>query len=139
MPTGEPYNVPEMELFRRARAIENSVYVISSNHGVTLGSPRPEGQQRGHSIIIDFKGRILQIIDGTGEAITTAEIDIESLRRHKRNLSPGNSLPRLRASLYAKFYSKANLWPLNLGKEKPLKDRAEALETMTEVIKKFYS
>jgi predicted amidohydrolase len=138
MPTGEASSFgPEMELLRRARALENSVYLLCANHGDTIGSPRPINQQWGHSIILDYKGRILTVIPAPGEAVTSALIDVEALRRFKRAPHGGsNLLPQVKSQFYAKFYAKSDLWPLDAHLTTPIQDKSDGVKVLQRVIER---
>ncbi len=140
MPTGEPYALShQMEILRRARAIENNLFVVCANHGDTLRSPRPANQQRGHSVILDYRGNILEMIDGPGEAVVSATIDIESLRRFRRSASGFNLVPQVKADFYSKFYSKANLWQTDMFLENPIKEKEDVARALQRVIQKWQS
>jgi predicted amidohydrolase len=139
MPTGDPFAISSQhELFRRARALENTAYVISTNHGKTLNSLRPESQQRGYSQIIGYNGEVVACIDGTGESVIWGMIDIESLRQRRTSIDANNFLACFRGSLYAKYYAKADCWPLDRWNEKPKKNKEEAFALSQEVIDKYY-
>jgi predicted amidohydrolase len=58
----------------RVRAFENEVFLLMANHA----APR----QNGHSMVIDFQGRIL-VEAGEGEHVLLAELDIDALNSHR--------------------------------------------------------
>lgn len=137
MPTGEAYSFgPDMEMMRRVRAFENSVYLVSANHGDTIGSTRPINQQWGHSEIIDYKGRILQVIAGPGEAVNSAQIDLEALRSFKRTAHSNNLLPQVKVQFYSKFYSKFDFWPLDAYLDQPITDKSDGTRVLQKVLQK---
>lgn len=138
MPTGEPYSLSnEMEVLRKARAIENNVYLLCANHGDTLGSPRPVNQQRGHSSILDYRGNVLQMIDGPGEAVTTASIDVESLRKFRKSTAGLNIVPQVKADFYSKFYTAADLWPTDAFLERPIGEKEDITKALAKVIQRW--
>ena len=133
MPTGEPYSLsPEMETLRKSRAIENSVYLACANHGETIGSPRPAGQQRGRSVILDYRGHVVQMIDGPGEAVTSGMVDLEALRKFRGSPHGLNLLPQVKSQ----FYAAADLWPLDAFLHEPISDKGDGTEVLKNVIRK---
>ncbi len=67
-------------LFNRARAAENTCYVVASNQGADMRQ-YPPFSWPGGSMVVDFDGRILAQADpGPGEKVVVAPIDLESLR-----------------------------------------------------------
>jgi len=73
-------------LFNRARAAENTVFVVAANQGASL-KDYPPFSWPGGSMVVDYDGRILAQADpGEGEKVVVAPIDIEALRaeRHRR-------------------------------------------------------
>jgi predicted amidohydrolase len=139
MPTGDTYSAHFHELFRIARARENSVYVVCASHGDTNESIRPKYQQRGYSNIIDYRGNVIEVIDGPGEAVISAQIDIDALRRFRSTPSSYNLLPQVKAEFYAKYYAKSQLWPLNVFLERPIMDTKEGLSAQKRVIDRMLS
>ena len=72
-----------MNRFRlnRARAAENTAYVVAANQGASL-EHYPPFSWPGGSMVVDYDGRILAQADpGPGEKIVVAPIDIDALRR----------------------------------------------------------
>jgi predicted amidohydrolase len=58
---------------------------------------------RGWSEVVNFDGKILAVADGSGEAILSANIDLQYLRWHKTR-PYFNFLMHLRTDLYAPSY-----------------------------------
>lgn len=70
-------------LFNRARAAENTAFVVASNQGASL-SHYPPFSWPGSSMIVDYDGRVLAQADpGPGEKVVVAPIDIEALRAER--------------------------------------------------------
>jgi len=70
-------------LFNRARAVENTAYVVAANQGAQL-EHYPPFSWPGGSMIVDHDGRILAQADpGPGEKIVVAPIDIAVLRAER--------------------------------------------------------
>lgn len=147
-PTGEPYGQHRdgWELARRTRAFENAVYLASANHGGYVGTIRdgdrvaedtglmttrvPRGvtssaRSHGGSEVVDFDGRVIARIDGQGEAVIEATLDLRALRRARQERL--GSLPRLSAEppalrkLWALGYQHATGFPLDELLHDPLR------------------
>ena len=67
-------------LFNRARAAENTVYVVAANQGAAMAQ-YPPFSWPGGSMVVDYDGRILAQADpGEGEKVVVAPIDVNGLR-----------------------------------------------------------
>lgn len=121
------------ETAKLSRAVENSVYVVSSNSAGIEGIDIPVASTDGGSKIIDYRGLVLTQT-GAGESMAAfAEIDLETLRRFRRRPGMTNLLSRQRFEAYAESYSKASAYPPNtLAGGVP--DRSHFLRTQTEAI-----
>ncbi|HEX8398606.1 MAG TPA: nitrilase-related carbon-nitrogen hydrolase [Pyrinomonadaceae bacterium] len=87
-------------VINRARAIENTAYVVASNQAASL-KHYPPYSWSGGSQVVDFEGRILaDASPGPGERIVVAPVDISALR-HERETRRGHSmLAHLRTEAY---------------------------------------
>jgi predicted amidohydrolase len=87
-------------IINRARAIENTAYVVAANQAASL-KHYPPYSWSGGSQIVDFEGRLLADASaGPGERIVVAPIDISALR-HERTIRRGHSfLAHLRSEAY---------------------------------------
>ena len=100
----DPYNAtPPMDwwtVINRARAIENTAYVVAANQAASL-KHYPPYSWSGGSQVVDFEGRILaEASAGPGERIVVAPVDVSALR-HERNVRRGHSmLAHLRTDAY---------------------------------------
>jgi predicted amidohydrolase len=81
------------ETLLRARAIENSAFVIAAGQ---VGEAEPHYDSWGHSMLVDPWGRILAGVD-EGEGHAVAELDIAELERVRETLP---SLANRRADAY---------------------------------------
>ncbi|MHC4953697.1 MAG: nitrilase-related carbon-nitrogen hydrolase [Planctomycetota bacterium] len=71
-------------LFNRARAAENTVFVVAANQGASLEG-YPPFSWPGGSMVVDYDGRILAQADpGEGEKVVVAPIDIAALRAERK-------------------------------------------------------
>src|SRR6185436_8987426 len=84
----------------RARAIENTAFVVAANQGASLRHYPPYSWPGG-SQIIDFDGRVLaDASPGPGERIVVAPIDISALRHERHSRSGHHMLAHLRTEAY---------------------------------------
>ncbi|MGH8961626.1 MAG: nitrilase-related carbon-nitrogen hydrolase [Jatrophihabitantaceae bacterium] len=91
---------------RRARAIENTAYVVSCNSGGLAGIGIPADSTNGGSEILDFAGRPLARA-GAGESVVAcAELDLSVLRRERSRPGMGNLLSRTKTALWAQEYAR---------------------------------
>jgi len=108
-PTSEPGS-PEptiKEICRRARAIENQVYVVAANTASIDDLPIPPYTCSAMSTIIDYNGNILCEAAAGGEAFNSnAVIDVGSLRRKRRRTAMANVMSRQPFQIYADSYAK---------------------------------
>lgn len=87
-------------LFNRARAAENTVYVVAANQGAKL-SQYPPFSWPGGSMVVDYDGRILAQADaGEGEKIVVAPIDIQRLREERQRRIGHDMRSHLRSEIH---------------------------------------
>lgn len=109
---GAPGLTPK-EICRRARAIENMCYVVSSNTAAIVGTTMPIHSTGGMSKIVDYKGIVL------GEAYTgetmcaNAILNMKSLREYRASAGMTNLLSRLPLELYSASYAGKSFSPAN--------------------------
>jgi deaminated glutathione amidase len=129
------YHLPDggWELARRVRAYENLAYLAMSNCGPTIDGEGPPDFSHGHSQIVDFNGKVLNMAESAGETIVAAEIDIEALRRRRARASL-NFLAELSPQIHAPLYAAARLWPANRWLDAPGSGVAENRKVEAEVI-----
>ena len=119
--SSEPYSRLDTprDIAKRARAFENSMYVVSANTAGISGSPIPSSSTDGGSKVIGYEGRVLTET-GSGESgAAYAEIDIRALRHHRRRPSLENTLADQRFDLYADSYREAEFYPKNVLQDGP--------------------
>ena len=92
-------------IINRARAIENTAYVVAANQGASLKFYPPYSWPGG-SQVVDYDGRMLaEASPGPGERIVVAPVDISALR-HERDVRRGHSmLAHLRTEAYPVYSS----------------------------------
>jgi len=109
---GSPRATPK-GIARRARAIENLVYVVSANTAGMEGLDLPGASADGGSVVIDYKGKVLAEA-GYGESVVAyADLDLEALRRFRRRPGMENLLSRQRFEAYAQSYAEHSHYPAN--------------------------
>ncbi len=87
-------------LFNRARAAENTAYVVASNQGASLAG-YPPFSWPGGSMVVDYDGRVLAQADpGEGEKIVVAPIDIDALRTERKRRVGHDMLAQLRTEVH---------------------------------------
>jgi predicted amidohydrolase len=87
-------------VINRARAIENTAYVVASNQGAAAAH-YPPFSWPGGSMVVDYDGRILAQADpGPGEKVVVAPIDLDALRAERRRRSGHDMLAHLRPEAY---------------------------------------
>jgi len=87
-------------LFNRARAVENTAYVVAANQGASLAH-YPPFSWPGGSMVVDYDGRILAQADpGPGEKVVVAPIDLEALRAERKRRYGHDMRSHLRSEAY---------------------------------------
>ncbi|HWP56599.1 MAG TPA: nitrilase-related carbon-nitrogen hydrolase [Candidatus Acidoferrales bacterium] len=124
------------ETMNRARAFENMVYVLGANYGEFVSEERASQRWAGHSMIVDFEGRVIGSAPYPGEAVCAAVIDIEALR--ERRADPYDSpLAELRNDLYREIYAE-RIYPKNrLANSRPAETAKERMAFFPEIYEKL--
>jgi len=87
-------------LFNRARAAENTAYVVAANQGASM-QHYPPFSWPGGSMVVDYDGRILAQADaGPGEKVVVAPVDIDALRHERERRSGHDMRAHLRTGMY---------------------------------------
>ncbi|MDX2240266.1 MAG: nitrilase-related carbon-nitrogen hydrolase [Leptolyngbyaceae cyanobacterium bins.302] len=114
-PTSEVYGQPRSpkEAAKISRAVENLLYVISTNTAGIANSTIPFASVDGGSKIVDYRGLVLAET-GAGESMAAfAEVDLGALRRCRRQPGLMNLLSRQRLDAYADSYTNSQFYPRN--------------------------
>ena len=101
------------EIARRARAIENLMYVVSANSGGLYGEGIPANSVDGMSKIVDYKGRVLVSAELGETMVAHAEIDLAALRANRAKPGMPNYYARQRLELFANVYGTTSVYPAN--------------------------
>ena len=128
------------DIAKRARAIENLAYVVSSNSAGIADIDFPAESTDGLSKLVDFKGRVMAEA-ATGESmVANAEIDLAALRRYRNKPGMGNILSRQRNELFAPMYQQS-VYPANNmldSQKQPLQpERSHFMQTQLATIGKL--
>lgn len=127
----EPQNI--WQAMNKMRAWENVCYVIGASWGAVTGGRRPKYFAPGKSMIVNYNGVVTAYADHAGEAIISAVINLEELRRRRTDPSR-NFQTLLRNEVYRKIYEK-DIYERNQFLHESPKTRAA--RDPFEVIKKF--
>jgi len=128
------------EIQNRARAVDNTCYMLAPNTG-SLVMPAPPGGSPvsiggalgGRSSIYGYRGEVLANSTIVDDCYVSAQINIEELRHYRENARFQNWMPYLKSELYRKIYEQP-VWPKN---QPPLQhaDKAKVLEdTVAELL-----
>lgn len=110
-PTSEPGSpgLTIKEVCRRARAIENQVFVVAANTATIDDIPIPPYTCSAMSKIVDYNGHVLAEAAQGGEAFNSnAVIDVGALRRTRRRTAMANVMSRQPFDIYASSYAEAD-------------------------------
>ena len=129
------------DIAKRARAIENVVYVVSCNSGGIADSPIPMNSVDSMSKIVDFHGHVLAAATIGESMVANAELDLAALRRYRRRPGMPNVLARQRLELFAESYTKHTIYPANTllddAGEHVVPERSHFVETQRRTIDKL--
>lgn len=100
------------DVAKRARAFENSAYLISANTAAIRGGAFPESSADGYSKVIDYQGEVRAEAAGGESMVASATIDVPALRRHRHTPGMSNMLSRQRLELFAATYA-GSVYPAN--------------------------
>jgi len=114
----DPWNAtPPMDwwtVINRARAIENTAFVVAANQAASLENYPPYSWSGG-SQIVDFDGRLLaDASPGPGERIVVAPIDISALRHERKTRRGHHMLAHLRTEAYPVY--RDSIYPPSSGR-----------------------
>jgi len=115
------------ELQNRARALDNTCYVVAPNIGpcqIMPGEMAPVDVSGGKSMVINYKGEILGYHESTSNSYTAGIIDIGALRKFRAQSGIGSWLKELKTEIYAPIY-RDPVYPKNLYSDSPDKKHAD--------------
>lgn len=101
-------------LFNRARAVENSCYVVAANQAATMNQFPPFGWPGG-SMVVDFDGRVLaQAEAGSGEKVVVSPVDLGLLRSERERRVGHDMRTHLRSEIHS-YLGRPHLPPADAG------------------------
>ena len=109
---------PGWDQARRSRCYEGLCYLVSANTGQVTSESYPSLASRGCSTIVDFQGNILARIEGSGESLLVAPIDLQRLRS-RRMEGRMNYPAQVKSELFGKEFAKQVLMPNDTGPATP--------------------
>lgn len=114
-PTSEPGSpkTTDRQAARRARALENQIYIVAANTASIDDIPIPAYTCSALSNVTDYHGDIMAEAAAGGESMLAhAIIDIDALREQRRRVGMANQFSRQLTDVYAMMYAK---YPLRTG------------------------
>ncbi len=115
-PTAEENGVqfPAWDQARRSRCYENLCYLASANAGEIRSRSHAAHATRGGSTVVDYQGIPVARIDGTGESLLVAPIELERLRRRRTEVRM-NYPAQVKSELFGKEFGKRVLMANDAG------------------------
>jgi len=137
----EPYcSGPGMswwEIQNRARALDNNFYMVCPGDGPRYHNVDTEFTfSGGNSMILDFRGQIINGCNYPTEGFCSAVLNVEALRNHRDMSRAVNWLATLRTEYFKKLYEKP-IFPKNVWLEKPTGNTAKHLGMLGESVKRL--
>lgn len=127
------------ELQNRARALDNALFVIAPNLGPyyhTIDAREAFNIGGGHSMIVDYRGRLLAHVTHAGEGFAAAVLNLDELREYRRQSMMG-LLPHVLGAPWAKIYEKCGHYPANLALSRPPGNHAETEARYREIVERL--
>lgn len=139
-PTGEPHNGHRTawDLAKRAHAAENQIYIASANAGCEAVAPGAPTTffHRGFSKLIGPDGRAVAVADTGGEVPLVAKVDIEALRRARRDADL-SVIDKVDFDTAAAMYRAHKGLPLDWALEKPTEGADEGIKVVLETMARY--
>jgi predicted amidohydrolase len=136
----EPWVSREIfQVQNRARAMDNTCYMLSPNTGSLIVSGPPGtppttigGALGGRSGIYGYRGEVLAESTVVDDCYVAAQVDIEALRHYRENSRFQNWLPYLKTEIFSQMY-RTPIWPKN---QPPLQhaDKAKVLQQSVDAL-----
>jgi len=139
-PTGEPHNGHRTawDLAKRAHAAENQIYIASANAGCEAVAPDAPTTffHRGYSKLIGPDGRAVAVADTGGEVPLVAKVDIEALRRARRDADL-SVMDKVDFEAAATMYRSHDGLPLDWALENPTERADEGIKVVLETMARY--
>ncbi len=139
-PTGEPHNGHRTawDVAKRAHAAENQIYIASANAGCEAVTPDAPTTffHRGYSKLIGPDGRAVAVADTGGEVPLVAKVDIEALRRARRDADL-SIIDKVDFETAAAMYRSHDGFPMDWALEKPTETADEGIKIVLETMARY--
>ncbi|MBT5242227.1 MAG: hypothetical protein HN793_12675 [Rhodospirillaceae bacterium] len=139
-PTGEPHNGHRTawDVAKRAHAAENQIYIASANAGCEAVAPGAPTTffHRGFSKLIGPDGRAVAVADTGGEVPLVAKVDIEALRRARRDADL-SVIDKIDFEKAAAMYRGHDGFPMDWALEKPTETADEGIKIVLETMARY--
>ena len=139
-PTGEPHSSHRTpwDIAKCAHAAENQTYIVSANAGCESSVPGGATTffHRGYSKLIGPDGRTHAIADTGGEVPLVARVDIEALRRLRRDRDM-SIIDKIDFETVAGMYRSHDGFPLDWALEKPTETADEGIGIVMETMARY--
>ena len=115
------------EIQNRARALDNTCYVVAPNLGPCAlfpGETAPFDISGGKSMVINYKGEILGSHAAGTNSYTSGIIDIGALRHFRQQAGIGGWLKEIKSEIYSLIYQ-TPVYPKNMLHDSPEKLHAD--------------
>jgi predicted amidohydrolase len=96
------------ELVNRSRASDNNCYVVAPNTGLYHIAPESHDGidvTGGHSMIVDYRGKVIACHDANTSSWAAAVIDVAGLRHFRRHATMRNWMRELRTEIFRPIYT----------------------------------
>jgi predicted amidohydrolase len=126
------------EVQNRARAVDNTCYVLAPNTGHHyIDDDETRGMfPGGRSMIVDYRGQVMNINYETQDAFVTAPFNMHALRTHRTKSMHLNWLPQIKSEIFRMIYDK-EMWPKNMAIDKAPERREAIQEVYRQTIDKL--
>lgn len=129
------------EAVNRTRAFDNVNYLICPNFGQYYMNPEMDAEYilcGGHSMIIDYRGVVMENSKHVNVTAVPAELNIRALRRFRATAPQSSVLVQMRSSLWKQIYESWPEYPKNLYKEKTYDHVLDRHAMHLELLERFY-
>ncbi|MFT4081492.1 MAG: nitrilase-related carbon-nitrogen hydrolase [Nocardioides sp.] len=105
------------EVRNRYQAMYNALYMVCPNFGpyyADQDAPPTSGMSGGNSMVVNYRGEVLDHLKHASQGFVAAEIDIAALRRHRRGGLFALQATKMRSGLWKQIYERWPEYPSNL-------------------------
>ena len=128
------------DIAKRARAVENLVYIVSANTGGLYDAGIPPASTDSMSKIIDYRGNVLCNAAGGETVAANASIDIAAMRHWRQRPGMPNYFARQRLEVFASSYN-GTIYPPNTlldNGQHVIPERSHFLDRQRETLERLH-